>query len=119
MTTKRSNISKSINVDDEVFDEWRFETINTTTNLPSNDDIYPIEFKFNTSENEYLDPRMFLKLELKITQANCTAFQNEVATVADPNKPAVGTRGSADYRPPGIIQTQNVTNGGVINGLLM
>ena len=116
---KQKGQERSLKSDDAIFNDWRFEIINTTTTLPSDDDNLPLEWKFNTSETEYLDPRMFLKLEVKITKANGTAIVDDIRVENDPTKPPVGTEGQEGYKPQGKKQIRTTTNVGPINFLLM
>ena len=116
---RKTSSQKALKADDALFRDWRFETINTSTILPSDDDNLPLEWKFNTSETEYLDPRMFLKLEVKITKGNGTAIGWEVRTDFDPDKPAVGREGEAGYIPQGKKKARLYDSAGPINLLLM
>jgi hypothetical protein len=111
-----------VKADDAAFTDWRFEQINTSTNLPSSDENYPLEWKFNTSETEYLDPRIFLKLEVKITNADGTAIENRIEREPDMSKPEIEdpastTTPKAKIRP--IKERTIRTNVGPINYLLM
>jgi hypothetical protein len=115
MPAKRARLgakANSIMPDDAIFADWRFEQINTATTLPTADENYPLEWRFNTSETEYLDPRIFLRLEVKITNANGTAITNETVLVDDTDKPKVEDK----FQKKEVTTRSNV---GPINYLLM
>jgi hypothetical protein len=109
MATKRARKEWD---NDGLFSDWRFEQINTSTTLPSSDENYPLEWRFNTSDTEFLDPRIFLRLEVKITNANGTAIINETVEVDDTSKPQV----EGKYTKKDVTSRANV---GPINYLLM
>jgi hypothetical protein len=52
------------------------EIIRCTNPLPKSDVNYPLEWKITTVNNEYIDPRIQLLLEIDIRKADGTALVN-------------------------------------------
>jgi hypothetical protein len=57
------------------------EIIRCTNPLPKTDVNYPLEWKINTINNEYIDPRIQLLLELEIRKADGGALVNRITQV--------------------------------------
>src|ERR1019366_8064352 len=70
---------------------WKYEIVHTTTPLPSSSDNTALEWLVRTTENEQLDPRLFLLLDVKITHSDGKRLGYEGKDETDPKVYPVST----------------------------
>src|ERR1019366_5601045 len=93
---------------DEPFVDSKREVFPTSTALPKTDVSYPLEWKFNTNENEFMDTNMYLVIGARIVKADGSGIDGSL--IEDTTKAV-----SADGEKPKKLKY----NVGVINFLML